>query len=192
MRLPTLRVPSPLTGMLLGSVLLGPLAFGACGSVGLDPAPDFQFSVYQGEEVLGAEELSLSDLRGKPVVLNFWAGLCPPCRAEMPDLQAFYDSHRDKVVLFGLDVGPFTALGSRKNAQELLRQLEITYPTGFSSTRDVVIQYRVLGMPTTFFITPDGNIFARWDGLLDEAKLTEITEAMLASTGGGAPSGEAS
>ena len=69
--------------LILGPVLLGILTLGACGP-DLEPAPDFRFSLYQGEEVLGAKELSLSDLRGKPLVLNFWAGLCPPCRLEMP------------------------------------------------------------------------------------------------------------
>ena len=60
----------------------------------------------------------LSDLRGRPIVLNFWAGLCPPCRAEMPNLQAFYEKFGDQVTLLGLDVGPFTGLGSNQNGEE--------------------------------------------------------------------------
>jgi len=80
----------------------------------LDETPDFDFSLYQGEDVLGASDLSLSELRGKPLVLNFWAGALPPSRAEMPDLQEFYDAYSDRVNLLGLDIGLFTGLGSHQ------------------------------------------------------------------------------
>ena len=68
-----------------------------------DLAADFSLTLYQGEGKLESQILNLSDLRGQPVVLNFWAGLCPPCRAEMPDLQEFYDEFNDRVVLVGVD-----------------------------------------------------------------------------------------
>ena len=66
------------------------------------PIPDFEIDVYQGAETLGGSALLLSDLfaQGKPVVLNFWAGLCPPCRAEMPDLQEVYQEHKGDILLF--------------------------------------------------------------------------------------------
>ena len=91
------------------------LAIAACSggeTSDLPAAPDFDFTLYQGEGDLGATELSMSDLQGKPVVLNFWAGLCPPCRAEMPDFQAFSDDNRDSVLVLGIDVGssPTSAL----------------------------------------------------------------------------------
>ena len=57
-------------------------------------APNFSFKLFQGQDKLGAESLDMDQLRGTPVVLNFWAGQCPPCRAEMPDLQRFYDDFR--------------------------------------------------------------------------------------------------
>ena len=78
------------------------LALSACGgaAVSTEPNPnDFAFTLYQGQEELGAESLNFSDLQGKPVVLNFWAGLCPPCRAEMPEFQEFYEDYNDRVVL---------------------------------------------------------------------------------------------
>ena len=168
--------------LILGLLLLGVLTLGACGA-GLEPAPDFRFSLYQGEEELGGRELSLSDLRGKPLVLNFWAGLCPPCRLEMPDLQEFYDQFGDRITLFGLDMGPFTGLGSNRQGRELLEELHITYPAGFTLDGQVIIEYEVLGMPSTFFITADGAIFRKWTGFLNKGKLIEITGDMLGHPG---------
>ncbi len=153
------------------------------GTAGLKEAPKFVFNLYQGEDVLGGSEFNLADLQGKPLVLNFWAGLCPPCRAEMPDLQEFYDEFSDRVVLFGLDVGPFTGLGSNQSGVELIEDLGITYPAGTTTQESVVRDYKVLGMPSTVFITSDGKIFRNWTGILNRDKLAEITEAMLQLSG---------
>ena len=83
-------------------------------------APDFSFTLFQGEDILGAQDLKLSQLRGKPVVLNFWARLCPPCWSEMPELQRFHEEFQGQVVLLGIDIGQFTGLGSYRNARKLL------------------------------------------------------------------------
>lgn len=148
-------------------------------------APDFQITTYQGEEEIGGQEVKLSDLlaQGRPVVLNLWAGLCPPCRAEMPELQEVYEEYRGRILLFGLDVGPFTGLGSREDGRALLKELGITYPNGITFDGDVVTDYRVLGMPTTFFINPDGETFTQWAGLLNKSKMVEWVEDLLRSTG---------
>ena len=193
------RLAVPGIGLLVSMGLLGSLVLAACGtSAGLETAPGFSFSLYQGEDVLGAQELSLADLRGKPVVLNFWAGLCPPCRSEMPDLQEFYADYGNEVTLFGLDVGPFfVGLGSRQDGKELLKELEVSYPAGYTSDAGVVREYEVLGMPSTYFITADGKIFRKWGGLLTKDKLAEIIHEMLGvpqakNSGAGQPSGGSS
>ncbi|MCH8284223.1 MAG: TlpA family protein disulfide reductase [Chloroflexi bacterium] len=144
------------------------------------PIPDFPISVYQGEEIVGGSEIVFSSLfaQGKPVVLNFWAGLCPPCRAEMPDLQEVYDEYKDKVLLFGADVGVFNALGSQEDGRALLRELNVSYPAG-AATTNVVRSYRVFSMPTTLFITPSGEIDSRWNGLLNREKMGELIEELL-------------
>ncbi|MFQ6026436.1 MAG: TlpA family protein disulfide reductase [Dehalococcoidia bacterium] len=145
-----------------------------------NPAPDVAITLYQGQEAIGSETLNLSDLRGKPVVLNFWAGLCPPCRAEMPDLQEFYEEFNDRVVLLGLDVGQFTGLGNQEDAQALLEELGVTYPAGFTTDGSVISRHKVLGMPTTVFIDANGEIFRNWTGALNTERMTEITNEMLA------------
>ena len=145
-----------------------------------DLAPNFTFTLYQGEDELGASELDLAQLRGQPVVLNFWAGLCPPCRAEMPDLQVFYEQFKGRATLIGIDLGQFTGLGSQKDAKELLEDLRVTYPAGYTEDSSVVKKFKVLGMPTIVFIRADGTIFKKWSGALNEETLAKQTNSMLA------------
>ena len=185
------RVP-----ILIGFAIIGSLLFAACSSAaagGDQPASgesalpfDFQITVYQGADLLGGEEVQLSDLLalGRPVVLNFWAGLCPPCRLEMPDLQAVHDEFGDRILLLGLDVGPFTALGSSAEGRALVQQLGVTYPTGTTSDSSVVREYQITGMPSTFFIKPNGEVARKWTGLLTEEKLAELAEDLLNASGG--------
>ena len=92
-----------------------------------DLAPNFDFSLFQGEAKLGGTDLDIRQLQGKSVVLNFWAGLCPPCRAELPDLQEFYNEFSDRITLVGIDLGIFTGLGSLQDAKDPLDELDITY-----------------------------------------------------------------
>jgi len=144
-------------------------------------APDFEFTLFQGESVLGDGDrtLRLSDLQGKPVVVNFWAGLLPPSRAEMPDLQEFYKEFVDRVTLIGIDLGQFTGLGSVQDAEDLLEELEITYPAGFTNDASVIKKYRILGMPTTIFIDANGVVFKDWRGALNADVLRAQANAML-------------
>ena len=151
------------------------------GGGGTARASDFSFSLYQGvSELGGLREMNLSRLHGKPIVLNFWAGNCPPCRAEMPQFQLFYDEFRDDITLLGIDIGPFTGLGSHRDAENLLRELGITYPAGFTDDAGVPRKYRVTSMPTTVFIKSDGEIFERRSGALNRNTLVRLTSAMLA------------
>ena len=149
----------------------------------VEMAPALAFTLFQGEGLPAGEELQIRDLEGKPVVLNFWAGLCPPCRAEMPDLQAFYDENKEDATLLGVDIGQFMGLGSQSDAETLLRELNITYPAGFTNDADVIRNYKVLGMPTTVFINADGSIFERWTGVLDREVLEEKVQMMLEQQG---------
>ena len=144
-------------------------------------ASEFSFSVYQGEEILGGSEVKFADLLddGKPIVLNFWAGDCPPCRAEMPALQRVYEQHKEDIIFVGLDVGIFTGLGTRESGLRLLEELNVTYPAGAPPDRTPMVNYSVRSMPTTIFFGADGQIFRRWDGGISERDINDIVSAMV-------------
>ena len=150
-------------------------------SVGDRQAADFTLEVYQGADVLGAAVVQFSHVlnAGRPVVLNFWAGQCAPCRFEMPDLQQIYVATRQSALFVGVDIGPFVGLGSIEEGRALVSELGVTYPVGTTREPDVVRRYRVLGMPTTVFITPSAEIVRHWTGVLSAASIRELVDELV-------------
>jgi len=137
--------------------------------------------MFQGIEEVGFRNGNLARLEGKPLVLNFWAGLCPPCRAEMPQFQLFYEEFKEDIQLVGIDIGIFTGLGSRSNAEELLRELGVTYPAGWTDDGSVPRKYGVTAMPTTVFISSDGTIIEKSVGAIDANFLARASRELLAA-----------
>ncbi len=135
--------------------------------------PDFKMAAYQGAAVLGGRETTFGRVfeHGKPIVLNFWAGLCPPCRAEMPAFQAVADEYANEVIVVGVDLGPFIGLGSEADATALLQELNIHYPAAAAVDPSPLQLYAVRGMPTTIFFAADGTIVEQYTGLLTEQQL---------------------
>ena len=129
--------------------------------------------------MLGEGNLTVGSLQGKPLVLNFWAGLCPPCRAEMPDLQEFYDENKDRVNLLGIDVGQFTGLVNQDSVKALFEELNVTYLVGFTSSAADIPNNKVREMPMTVFTDPKGEVVRHWGGVLNNETLTRITNEML-------------
>lgn len=150
------------------------------------PAPDFAFETYQGADLVGGETVQFSQIiaAGKPVVLNFWAAQCPPCRVEMPEFDHAWQAARDRVLLVGLDVGPLINLGTRAEGEALAQELGVTYPVGTTSDATVMQRYQVLGMPSTLFITTQSQIVRQWTGSLDEAALNDLIDELLQASGG--------
>lgn len=142
--------------------------------------------LYQGETAVGGREIRLSSLwgKGRPLVVNFWAGLCPPCRAEMPDFQRLHDEGaKNRVTLIGVDIGPFIGLGSQEDGKALLRELKITFPAGATPDARPVAAYQILGMPTTAFITADGKILRKYTGLLTRGQMDTFVAELLRASG---------
>jgi thiol-disulfide isomerase/thioredoxin len=154
----------------------------ACGGSGqAGPAHDFAFVAYQGLDVAEGDEVRFGELfgQGKPVVLNFWAGQCPPCRAEMPHFQTIADEYDDRVIILGVDVGVFTMLGSHDDARNLLDEMNITYPAGYAVDAAPLNDYRVTAMPTTIFFAASGKEVERRAGLVLEAELRDKIDRLL-------------
>ena len=136
----------------------------------LKPAPDFTVPLYSG----GDGDFTLSDHLGSPIVVNFWGEWCPPCRAEFPALQAVADRYKDRgLLVFGVNVRD-----TEENAKTFLYEQGTTFLTG-PDPGQISLDYQVLSMPTTYFVTRDGKILRSWAGAIDEAQLTTFIEEIL-------------
>ncbi len=113
----------------------------------------------------------LAELGGQPVVINFWFPSCPPCRAEMPDLQAAYDEFKDRGLHF-LGVQQL-GLDTEDSGREFLEEVGVDYPNIGDADGKVQVAYRVLSYPTTVFLDREHNIARVWSGLIDEEQLRE-------------------
>jgi peroxiredoxin len=113
-------------------------------------APDFKFPGPSGNSV------KLSDLRGHPVIVNFWASWCPPCRAEMPAIQAVHQSYQEHgLVVLGVNAANQDSLDQ---AQEFIKDTELTFQVLFDSSGEIQSLYEISALPTTFFIDRTGVI----------------------------------
>ena len=112
------------------------------------PAPDFQFQSSEGQPT------SLSDLKGKPVLINFWATWCRPCRMEMPYLQQVYDEWQEK----GLVVLAINIKESPSQVEEFMQSQGLSLPVLLDSQGKVASQYGIQAIPVTFFVDRDGII----------------------------------
>jgi cytochrome c biogenesis protein CcmG/thiol:disulfide interchange protein DsbE len=127
-------------------------------------APDFTAPVWNGTS---RQTVHLADLQGQPVVLNFWASWCAPCKEEMPTLQAGYDKYRASGVVFiGLAFNDTQASG-----QPFLEKYKITYPAGPDENGKVSIAYGVTGVPETVFIGRDGRVVSKTPGGVSAGQL---------------------
>ncbi len=161
--------------ILLAIVIFGLLTVQACTpssasgvSVG-EPAPDFTLVDLDGNQV------SLSDFRGEAVFLNFWATWCPPCRAEMPEIEALYQDYKDKdVVVIGIDI--------RETREEVLQYIQeggYSWTFVLDTIGEVTTSYEVPAIPTSFFIDGDGIIRAVRIGAMTKRVMEdELAKAM--------------
>jgi peroxiredoxin len=128
-------------------------------------APNITLQNLQGETV------ELSDYRGKNVVLNFWATWCKPCKEEMPHLQDYYEKYKGEQNVEVLGVNLTFATDSEKNVKQFVESYDLTFPILLTYDEEVEKLYRVLTIPSTFFIDEEGHIQQKIVGPLDEKSL---------------------
>ena len=139
----------------------------------LPAAPDFTLTDQNGVRH------TLSDYKGKVVLLNFWATWCGPCKMEMPDLQAVYEDYgknQEDVVILGVanPKTPSRPQNSDVTTEEVTAFLQeggYTYPTAMDETGQVFLQYGVSAFPTTFMITPEGKVYGYATGTLTRSTM---------------------
>jgi cytochrome c biogenesis protein CcmG/thiol:disulfide interchange protein DsbE len=149
------------------------------------PAPQFTLPLYGGGTLDSDQPrvFDLSEYRGRPVVINFWASWCAPCRDEAPILEKLWKQYRDDGVLF---VG-VNMQDAETDSRAYLEEFGITYPNGLDEGGRITVDYGVIGIPVTFFINKDGIVERRWVGAVREAQLTTWVEELIA---GVAPAGD--
>jgi cytochrome c biogenesis protein CcmG, thiol:disulfide interchange protein DsbE len=134
------------------------------------PAPSFTLPALDGEG-----DISFSPPTENVVVMNFWASWCVPCRNEAPALQALWQQYGEQDIRFLGVVYRDPAAGARAFVEEF----GITYPSVLDDDGQLASDYGVLGLPTTFVISPDGTIAFGFTGRIDEAVLSRAIEDVL-------------
>ncbi len=136
------------------------------------PAPDFRLRTLDGQVV------QLSQLRGRVVIINFWASWCPPCRAEMPALQRVYEAYHDQgLELLAVNLTPQDRL---PDIEAFVHKHGLTFPILLDEEGAVAQQYRVHAVPTTYFVDREGVIRdVVFGGPMAEALLRTRVEALL-------------
>lgn len=133
------------------------------------PAPNFHLTTFDGRPI------ALSDYRGRPVVVNFWASWCVPCRDEQSALDAMSKEYLPQGVQFiGVNMQD-----SAVDGRAFVKQFQVPYPVALDQTGAVYIDYGVVGVPETYFITRSGTIQRKVTGPLTESEFRPLVEELM-------------
>lgn len=138
-------------------------------------APDFTKQDQYGNEH------TLSDYKGKVVVINFWATWCSPCRAELPDIQEVYEeygSNQEDVIILGMTFPNMDREQSKQGILDFIETQGYTFPTLFDESMELAYQYYINAFPTTFFINKDGTVEGYVNGMLTKETIEELIEKL--------------
>lgn len=140
----------------------------------LPPAIDFELKDQYGNTH------RLSDYKGKTVFLNFWATWCPPCKAEMPDIQKLYETYdqegEEALIVLGVAAPGQWQEQDEEGVKAFLEDKGYTYPVLMDSSGNTFLQYGISSYPTTFMIDRDGNVFGYVPGMLSFDMMESIVQ----------------
>jgi cytochrome c-type biogenesis protein len=133
-----------------------------------EPAPDFTYTLPDGTTH------SLSDFKGKKVLINFWATWCPPCKAEMPDIQEAFERFEDE----GFLVIGVSQDGDVDLIEPFAQEYGVTFPLIADPDHHIGTRYGVRGMPVSYFVDTDGAFYGRKMGMVDVSFIEDILNEM--------------
>ena len=111
---------------------------------------------------LNGKDVSLNDFKGKNVLLNFWATWCPPCKAEMPDIEKLYQENKNSdLVILAVNLGE-----DKQTVKSFIEKNKYNFDILLDSDQDVAIKYNIVSIPTSFFIDKEGNIVSKKIGAM--------------------------
>lgn len=124
------------------------------------------------------EKVNLSDKIGKPIIVNFWASWCPPCKGELPAFDSIYKKYDDEVNFMMVDLVDGSR-ETREKADQLIQQNGYTFPIFYDLDKDAALAYSIRSIPYTIVIDKEGNLVKNFLGPIDEKTLEETIEALL-------------
>lgn len=135
-------------------------------------APNFSISIWNG---VPKQTVALASLRGKPVVVNFFASWCEPCHEESPVLAAAYRRYGPQ----GVVIPGIAYQDTQQDALTFLRQQGLTYPAGPDASGVISVAYGVTGIPETVFINREGTVTFKFGGAIDDGTMARHIQAIL-------------
>jgi len=152
-------------------------------TVNTEAARDFTLELLSGP-LPDDTTVTLAQLRGKVVLLDFWASWCGPCRIEAPTLAQVYQEYREKNVEFiGIDIWD-----GRQDALNHIERFGVPYPNGIDSNGTIAIDYGVKGIPEKIFISREGIVAKKFVGPISAQALRSVLDELLGAGGAAVPS----
>ena len=189
MRLPVQKNSKKLKAtviFLLAMLIAGFTIFLAIGVMGTTTATSRSGKELVGKKApsfvapkVGGQLVSLENYKNKPLVLNFWASWCPPCRDETPGMERIWRKYEDQgVVILGINVQD-----GEKEAERYISEFGVTFSNALDLDGSITVDYGVTGLPVTFFIDNDSVVKGRWVGSISEDRLDNWVSNLIFSTG---------
>ena len=170
------RIIALVVGLLIVALLglmiwgIGKRAQGTTGDMPVTtrPAPAFTVPLFEGGQ------FDLAAMKGKPVLVNFWASWCIPCEEEAATLEKMSKAYKDRVAFIGVNVQDTDPL-----ARGFLKKFSITYPNGRDALGAISVDYGMSGVPESYFVDRGGQLVRKWQGPLDEPRLRQFLDDLL-------------